>query len=143
MDYLSQFEKILDANYRILSLETYDTERMIDLFTRLSRFTNKAIYQWQPDHGMHRIGANHIIIPRTQTPKEVLKHIDESAHYGVFILRDFNDALGKKENVALLHNIATAGETHRVVVLLNEHVELPEELKPYTLRSRHQLRQAS
>ncbi|HKK06301.1 MAG TPA: hypothetical protein VKA50_10675 [Gammaproteobacteria bacterium] len=143
MDYLSQFEKILEGNYRIISLETYDIERMIDMFTRLSRFTNKAIYQWQPEQGMHRIGANHIIIPRTQDPKNVLEHIDASTHFGVFILRDFNEALTHKENVGLLNHIATAGDTHRVVVLLSEHVELPEALKPYTLRSRHQLRQAS
>lgn len=143
MDYLSQFEKILEANYRLITLETEDTERMIDMFTRLSRFTNKAIYQWRPEQGMHRIGANHIIIPRTQEPKHVLAHIDASTHYGVFILRDFNDALAVKENVNLLQHIATAGDAHRVVVLLGEHIALPDALKPYTLRSKHQMRKAS
>jgi len=143
MDYLSQFEKILEANYRLITLETQDIERMVDMFTRLSRFTNKAIYQWQPGQGMHRIGANHITIPRTQEANHVLAHVEASTHYGVFILRDFNDALAVKENAALLHRIATTGDAHRVVVLLGEHIDLPDSLRPFTLRSRHQMRKAS
>jgi len=143
MDYISQFEKILDSNYRLIAMESYDVERIIDVFTRLTRFTNKAIYQWLPNQGMHRIGASHIIIPRTQSAKNVLEHVDNSPHYGVFVLRDFNAAMQDKECLALLKRIMAPSAAHKVIVLLGETVELPAELKPFTLRSRHQLRHAS
>lgn len=143
MDYLNQFDKILDGNYRLISLESYDIERLIDMFTRLSRFTNKAIYQWRPEQGMHRIGASHIVIPRTQSPKNVLEHIEGTPHFGVFILRGVNPALQDKDIVDRLLHLASNTATHKVVILLDEDIELPAELKPYTLRSRHQLRQAS
>ncbi|MCW9024618.1 MAG: hypothetical protein OQK73_08030, partial [Gammaproteobacteria bacterium] len=66
MEYLTQLEKILDSKYRLVTIETYDTDRVVDLFTQLSRFSNKAFYMALPEEGMHRLGAAHITIPRTQ-----------------------------------------------------------------------------
>ena len=52
MNYLDQLEKILDQGYRLVSMETYDVSRVIDLFTELSRFTNKAYYCWNAGVGV-------------------------------------------------------------------------------------------
>ena len=57
MNYLDQLDQMLDANFRIVSIETYDPERVTDLFTQLSRFSNKAFYMWEEEQGLHRIGA--------------------------------------------------------------------------------------
>jgi len=141
MNYLTQLEQMLESGYRIISIETYDTDRVSDLFTQLSRFSNKAYYLSTPNASMYRIGASHIAIPRTQNTKDLLDHIDGSHHFGVFILRDFNQALEQNENVKLLHKIAT-GDTDKVILLLSESLELPKALKPYTLRSKHQMKKA-
>lgn len=141
MNYLSQLEKMLEAGYRIISIETYDTDRVADLFTQLSRFSTKAFYISTPDTPMYRVGASHIAIPRTTDPDDLLEHIDGAQHFGVFILRDFNHAMEDKVNISLLKRIAT-GDSDKVVVLLGEFNELPKALKPYTLRSKHQMRKA-
>lgn len=141
MNYLSQLEQMLESGYRIVAIETYDTDRVSDLFTQLSRFSNKAYYLSSPGTSMYRIGASHIAIPRTQDPKDLLEHIDGSQHFGVFILRDFNSALADKENLKLLSKIAT-GDVDKVVLLLSESIDLPKPLKPYTLRSKHQMKKA-
>lgn len=141
MNYLDQLDQMLDANFRIVSIETYDPERVTDLFTQLSRFSNKAFYLWEQATGLHRIGASHIKIPRTVSAKELLDHIEGCKHFGVFILRDFNAALEDEKNIQYLMKIA-AGEINKVVVLLNDFIDLPSALKPFTLRSKHQLRQA-
>ena len=140
MDYLQHLEKILESKYRLITIESYDTDRVHDLFVQLSRFSNKAYYVSSGNEGMHRIGASHIKIPRTQLAKEQLEHIDNSKHFGVYILRDFGDELADKKNLALLKSIATKG-CDKSVILLSEYIELPRELKPYTLRSKHQLKQ--
>ncbi len=140
MDYLNQLEKILESKYRLLSIESYDTDRVLDLFVQLSRFSNKAFYLGKPDQGLHRVGASHITIPRTQTATEQLEHINSSKHFGIFILRNFEEKLDDKKNIALLKEIAT-GENAKVVVLLSEYLEIPRVLKPYVLRSKHQLKQ--
>jgi hypothetical protein len=140
MDYLNQLEKILESKYRLLSIESYDTDRVLDLFVQLSRFSNKAFYLGSPDQGLHRVGASHITIPRTQTATEQLEHINNSKHFGIFILRNFEEQLDDKKNIALLKEIAT-GEHAKVVILLSEYLEIPRALKPYVLRSKHQLKQ--
>ncbi|MCG6886237.1 MAG: hypothetical protein LJE74_03435 [Proteobacteria bacterium] len=142
MDYLNHLEDIIESKYRIVSIETYETDRVLELFVQISRFSNKAIYLGKPDHGMHRIGASHITIPRSQSAKEQLEHIKNSKHYGLYILRDYGDELEDAANIELLKQIATDG-TAKNVVLLSEYIDLPHELKPYTLRSKHQLKQAS
>jgi len=139
MDYLNQLEKILESKYRLISVESYDTERVMDLFLQLSRFSNKAFYQANPNEGMSRIGASHITIPRTQSAKEQLEYIEASKHYGVFILRDIGEELENSKNISLLKNIAT-GSTPKVVILLSEYLDIPRQLKPYILRSKHQLK---
>lgn len=141
MNYLDQLDQMLDANFRIVSIETYDPERVTDLFTQLSRFSNKAFYLWEKDLGLHRIGASHIKIPRTGPEKELLKHIEGSKHFGVYILRDFNSALENEKNIQALMKIAS-GDVNKVVVLLADFINLPKALVPFTLRSKHQMRQA-
>ncbi len=141
MDYLQHLEKILESKYRLVTIESYDTDRVHDLFVQLSRFSNKAYYVARPNEGMHRIGASHITIPRTQTTAEQLEHIVKSKHYGIYILRDYSEALSEKKTLALLKEIATSSKP-KCVVLLSEYIDLPRELKPFTLRSKHQLKQA-
>jgi len=142
MDYLHHLEDIIESKYRIVSIESYETDRVLDLFVQISRFSNKAIYLGKPGEGMHRLGAAHITIPRTQTAKEQLEYIIKSKHYGLYLLRDYGDDLDDETNIQLLKQIATDA-TPRNVVLLSEYIDLPRELKPHTLRAKHQLKQAS
>ena len=139
MDYLQHLEKILESKYRLVSIESYDTDRVHDLFVQLSRFSNKAYYVAEPGEGMHRIGASHITIPRTATATEQLEHINKNKHYGLYILRDFSDALQEKANIKLLKEIGTSRDP-KCVIFLSEYIDLPRELKPYTMRSKHQMK---
>ncbi|MDZ7662746.1 hypothetical protein [Thiohalophilus sp.] len=142
MNYLHQLEKILETRFKLATMETYDTDRVIDLFTQLSRFSNKAFYMHLPGEGIHRLGAAHITLPHTRTPLEVLKHIDTTPHYGIYILRDFNDSLEDKQVIDKLKQIG-AGDKRKLIIMLSEYLDLPTELKPYTLRSKHRIKQAS
>lgn len=141
MTYLEQLEKMLEMKHRLVTIETDDPDRVADLFTELSRFSNKAFYMSQAYQGLHRIGAAHITIPRTQTAKDLLEHIEAVQHYGVYILRDFNHALQDPQVVSLVKRIL-AGDVEKVILLLGEYIDLPKDLKPYSLRSKHQMKQA-
>lgn len=142
MDYLQQLDKMFDAQYRLVTIETDDPQRVEDLISQLSRFSNKAYYHSRPGQGMYRFGASHIEIPRTIEPKDILNHIELSRHFGVYILQDFQPALENPHIIDQLLEIANS-EMDKVVVLLGEHIDLPDELKHLTLRSKHQLRNAS
>ena len=139
MDFLEELDKMFDTTYRLVTIETDDAARVENLISQLSRFSNKAYYHSRPDQAMYRFGASHIEIPRTVQPRDILAHIEISRHFGVYILQDFQPALKNSQIVTMLKDIAT-GDIDKVVVLLSEKIELPDELKPYTLRSKHQLR---
>jgi len=140
MKYLDQLENMLDTGYRLVTIETYDPERVEELFTQLSRFSNRAYYMGIPGEGIHRVGANHIKIPRTQSPREMLTHIDKCKHFGIYILKNFNREMEKESIVNQMKQIAT-GDANKVIIMLGEFIDLPKLLKPFTLRSKHQMKQ--
>ena len=140
MEYLSQLEKMLESGHRIITMETYEVDRICDLLLELSRFSPKPYYLAQPEQPMYRLGASHIGIPRTKTPDDLMEHIEASQHFGVYIIRDYTEILDKEDLVEDLINIAT-GDAHKVVVMVAEHIKLPEQLKPYVVRSKHQMKE--
>jgi len=141
MSYLNQLDQMLDAEYRLVTIESDDLDRVLDLFTQLTRFSNKAFYFWKDNTGMHRLGASHIILPHTQSCDDLLTHIESSKHYGVYLLDDFNALLKNKTIVSRLRNLAR-DECEKVIILLGESIQLPKSLKQYTLRSKHQIKNA-
>jgi len=140
MEYLNKLEQMFDNGHRLVSLETYEVERVSDLLLELSRFSTRPYYMCQPGQPMFRLGAAHISIPRTQTASGLIEHIEATKHYGIFVLREFNTVFEDPALVSKLVNIAT-GDTHKIVMFLGEFIDLPKSLKPYTLRSKHQMRE--
>ena len=140
MEYLSQLEKMLESGHRIITMETYEVDRICDLLLELSRFSPKPYYLAQPEQPMYRLGASHIGIPRTKTPEDLMEHIEASQHFGIYIVRDYTEILDKEDLVEDLINIAT-GDTHKVVVMVAENITLPDQLRPYVVRSKHQMKE--
>ncbi len=140
MEYLTQLEKMLESGHRIITMETYEVDRICDLLLELSRFSQKPYYLAQPEQPMHRLGASHIGIPKTKTPEDLMEHIEASQHFGIYIVRDYTEILDKEDLVEDLINIAT-GDSHKIVLMVAEHITLPEQLKPYVVRSKHQMKE--
>jgi len=140
MEYLNQLEKLLESGHRIITMETYEVSRVCDLLLELSRFSDKPYYLAQPEQPMHRLGASHIGIPKTQNPEDLLEHIEASQHFGIYILKDYAEVLDDSDVVEDLISIAT-GDIHKVVIIIAEHLKLPNQLKPYAVRSKHQMKE--
>ncbi len=140
MEYLNQLEKMLESGHRIITMESYEANRVCDLLLELSRFSSKPYYLAQPEQAMHRLGASHIGIPKTRNPEDLLEHIEATQHFGIYILRDYAEILDDSDLVEDLINIAT-GDTHKVVIMIAEHLNLPAQLKPYAVRSKHQMKE--
>jgi hypothetical protein len=139
MEYLTQLEKILESGHRIITMETYEVDRVCDLLLELSRFSSKPFYLAKPEQAMYRLGASHIGIPKTHKPDDLMEHIEASQHFGIYILRDYTEILDDDDLVEDLINIATS-EVHKVVVIIAEHITLPTELAPYAVLSKHQMK---
>lgn len=140
-EYSNPLEKILDSGHRVITMESYEIDHICDLVLKLSRTSKKPYYLAQPQQPMYRFGASHIGIPKTKSAEDLIEHIETSSHSGVYILRNYADILEDDEAVEDLINIAT-GDTHKIVVMVDEYIDLPAQLKPYTVESKHQIKDA-
>lgn len=136
-EYLNPIEKMLDSGYRIITMESYEVDHVCDLFLELSRYSKKPFYLAQPEQPLFRLGASHILIPKTKLPEDLMEHIESSQHFGIYILRNYTEILDDEDMVEDLINIAM-GDTHKIVVMVAEYIKLPAQLKRYAIQSKHQ-----
>ena len=141
-EYLNPLEKMLDSGHRIITMESYEVDHICDLLLKLSRLNNKPYYIAKPEQAMYRLGASHIGIPKTNSAEELLEHIESSQYFGIYTLRDYTEILEDEDIVEDLINIAT-GDTHKVVLMVAEHIKLPAQLRPYVVRSKHQSKETA
>ena len=141
MEFLKQLEEQLHQGPRLIAIETIEIERVNDLLLEVSRHSDEPYYMAESDLGLYRLGAAHITIPRTKSNRELLEHIKNSNNYAVYILREYHDIFSEPSAIKLLKDIAT-GKNEKHVIFLDEYVDIPKELKPYTLRSKHEMKEA-
>ena len=139
MEYLNQLEKMLESGHRIITMESYEVDRVCDLLLELSRFSTKPYYLAQPEQPMHRLGASHIGIPKTKSPEDLMEHIEATHHFGIYVLKNYAELLDHEDMVEDLINVVT-GDAHKIVVIVAEHIKVPSKLKPYAVRSKHQMK---
>ena len=138
-------EQRVQADFRLIAIETTTPERVMEMFRSFSQRTGKAVYHWTAEEGMFRLGGfEHIIIPHTRHPADVLDYIASNNLYGVYLLRRVMAALEDKCCIAGLRRIAALQDgTSRLVVLLDEKITLPPELQNLSAHVKHGLRKAS
>jgi hypothetical protein len=141
---LKDFQHFLESNLRLVALESPHLQRIIDLFKKLTQQTGQAIYAWHADQGLYRLGIEHIIIPRTKKPQHAIEYIRSSRHFGVYLLNHFDAELQDASLSERLLSILSADQSAlRLIIILDETVELPRALWPVTIQVRHRIREAA
>lgn len=141
MEFHNKLETLITKGTRIIALETFDADRVVDFFREISRFSSKPYYLAEPGTGLYRLGAAHITIPNTSDTDDLLIHIRNSKHFGVFLLKNFEDLMASDQHAMLLEQIAT-GDSHKIVILIDEFIDIPDRLIPHTMVSEHQLKES-
>jgi hypothetical protein len=142
MDATNTIQHVIDSNYRLAALETGESDRLVALFKRIALTTGRAVYHWLPASGLYRLGVDHILIPRTQAPADVLAYILHSRHYGIYLLQHFDEALAKNSVQRTLLEIGELDDSiRRLVIMVGDNLEMPTpELKRRTATIRHNVR---
>lgn len=142
MDVTNTLQRIADSKFRIASLETQETDRMLALFKRYSLTTGKAVYDWTAQSGLYRVGVEHIFIPRTRTPMDVIAYIGASRHYGIYLLREFESELVKPSIQKSLGRLCDIDDgVRRLVLLVGEIAYIPAALRGRIATVRHHVRE--
>lgn len=143
MDAINTLQRVLDSKYRVAAIKTQETDRLLVLFKRYSLTTGQAVYDWTSWSGLYRVGVEHIFIPRTRTPVDVLAYIAASRHHGIYLLREFEPALGKPSIQKILYNLCDLDhKIPRLVLLIGEYLHIPPALQERIATIRHNVRES-
>ena len=135
---LKALQKLTDSNYRLAAIETVDNERILEMFKRFNMETGWAVYEWDSAHGLNRLGFEHIFIPKTKSPKEIIKYILNARHFGIYLLFDYSRHLDDKETEEILSKIALKNDgIRRLVVFIDTNVHFSDRLKSMSVKIQH------
>ena len=120
-------ETLISSGFKFIALETSSPEQSINDFRPLVR-EGKAIYLWDIASGLRRMEASHISIPNTQSPENVLNHIRQNRHYGVYLLMGFGKELGNKQLQPVFQEIVSQPASSKVVIFVDNQFDYPYQL---------------
>ncbi len=131
-------QSLVDSNYTIVHIKSDDTDKLLDIFNRFNHETGCAVYNWQKDCGLHRVGFEHILIPRTKSDQDLATYIKTARHFGIYFLSDFQEALNKEaiQNQILDISLKKDG-VRRLLTIIGKDVKIPEQLKSITCTIKH------
>ena len=112
------YERILTAPSGLVVLEHVDSATLIEQFRAIARLNGQSVYVWRPDVGMENLREAHALISGSQRLGNALCYIQQSIHFGVYLLTPFPLPLVPTDS-ALLRQMARApaGHVRRVVLL--------------------------
>jgi hypothetical protein len=136
------FERILAAPGGLVVLEDTDSAVLIEQFRTLARHSGQSIYLWQPDSGMANLREAHAWVPGSQRLGIALRYMQQSNHFGVYLLAQFPLPMSSMDS-GLLRQLARAPSGHvRRVVLLDAPPTLVTSLDDVAVRMSGTLRTA-
>lgn len=112
------YERILTAPGGLVVLDHVDSNALIEQFRALARLNGQSVYLWRPESGMENLREAHAVIPGSQRIGNALRYIQQSIHFGIYLLSTFPMPLPPTDG-ALLRQLARApaGHVRRVVLL--------------------------
>ncbi|WP_243049069.1 hypothetical protein [Dyella sp. RRB7] len=111
-------ERILAARGNLIALEGGEDAGLIEQLRLLVRRTGQAIYLWNPEKGLGNLREEHAGLPGSQRLSITLRYIQQSNHFGVYLLQrpPVPMAMGDATVLRQLAR-ATTGHVRRIVLL--------------------------
>lgn len=129
MDEMQPIDALINSDTRLAAVETGSHDRIIEWLRKMFTKTGRASYIWTAQDGLRRIAVEHILIPNTLRPLDVMEHILASNHFGIYLLHNFQAGLSDPKVCARLEQqITDTGSTRKLVLLLGTRHQLPTRL---------------
>lgn len=112
------FERILAAPGGLVVLEDTDSQALVEQFRVIARHSGQSIYLWEPENGLVNLREAHAGVQGSQRLGNALRYMQQSQHFGVYLLAKFPLPLSSMDG-SLLRQLARApgGHVRRVVLL--------------------------
>lgn len=129
MDEMQPIEVLIASDTRLAVVDSANHERIVEWLRKQFSTTGRASYVWLAEAGLQRIAIEHIPIPGTKRPLDVLRYIQASHHFGIYLLRDFQTAISDPKVCERIEQLmADTGSARKLVLLLGTNHQLPARL---------------
>ncbi|MCW9047916.1 MAG: AAA family ATPase [Gammaproteobacteria bacterium] len=123
-------ELLIHGHVPIITIETHEENRALELITNASRKKFLPTFKWTVTDGLQRLDLSLDPQRHVSDPQDGLKHIKSSALQGVYILLDFDPYLKDPVNIRLLKEIAMIFDGNKgKIILLSHLLNLPDNLQ--------------
>jgi len=129
---------LIKSRNPIITIETHEEKRAMELITQLAIHFNKPIFGWDRVDGIKRIDLAHDLaeIEDSKEPLAALKHIKSVQRPGIFILCDFHPYFENEPKIVrLVKEIAI--EHHKkshTLIFVSHQIDLPAEVKRFSAK---------
>ena len=122
------FERILSAPSGLIVLADGDSASLINQFRVIARHAGQAVYLWQPDTGLSSLRDAHARVPGCQRLGHALRYMQQSMHFGVYLLMGLELPLSAMDSTLLRQLARSPAGYLRRVVLIDAPATLAEHL---------------
>lgn len=122
----------------IITIETHEEKRAMELITQLAIHFNKPIFGWDRVDGIRRVDLAHDLaeIEDSKDPLNALKHIKSVQRPAIFILCDFHPYFENEPKIVrLVREIALDHHNkNHTLIFVSHKIDLPSEVKRYSAK---------
>lgn len=135
MEELNDIAVLLKKGTPIITINSYEEPRVLELCTRLAMQSFRPLYRWTMTDGLTKNAPDHCIAsPQHQKPEELLQSIRQKNDPGIYLLCDLHPFLDEPKVVRLLKDIILYSCEGLSLVLCSHRVDLPDEIRRYSAR---------
>jgi len=133
MQNIKDLEALLRSDVGIITIETQEEARVLGLFDRIRYNVPVPLFRWTVTEGLQRLDKDMPAQMHNRKPLELLTQIKSTSTPGIYLLLDFHPFLDDPVHVRLLKDIVGNRDTNHTVVLIAHGLQIPAELKPFTM----------
>jgi hypothetical protein len=131
-------EDLMGCAARVLVVHTPSAHAVLKEFRRVARLTGKSIYRYTEEVGIHSLKDGDFIVPGSKRLPDALRYIQQSMHYGIYLLDDISSSL-RQPNLGLLRQLGRARTGNdRKVILIGSDLRIPAALAESVMQFTHQ-----
>jgi SpoVK/Ycf46/Vps4 family AAA+-type ATPase len=123
-------ETIMRSRFPIVTIETHEEERVVDLLRKLSLLNDWPLFTWDIVSGLVRGDRYNERESGTTDPDALLRHLMDTPQNGIYALLDIGPHLDDPIRLRTIKRIAQEqSKTSRTLVLVGHSVELPPDIR--------------
>ena len=130
-DLTNELMLLIRSRHPIVSIETADETRAVELVTRVARDMGRPLFDWSVTTGLRRrLPQEGGRIAKTESPGHALAFVHDATQSALYVFRDLGRHLKDAALIRRLRDIQSVFKTHRsTLILIDVGEALPPELR--------------